>query len=216
VIITDKDVELRDGIIWVTNQAWRGHAVSLADAETVQTEVLLEQPKRFIRERLRMPDGEEVDWCYVDTPASVLAIPVMESGDLVMVYQYRHNLRRYTLEFPAGEVAPGEDLEKAALRELAEETGYTPTGEGCVRPLGSFYSSPSETTKETHVFLVSPVIPAGKASKDDQIEKFFNMSVLSTTPEGLMRQISQSDAGSETIAAFMLARPQLAGGAGCR
>jgi hypothetical protein len=56
---------------------------------------------------------------------------------------------------------------------------------------------------------VSPVIPAGEALKDDQIEKFFNMSVLSTTPEGLMRRIFQSGAGSETIAALMLARPQL-------
>jgi 8-oxo-dGTP pyrophosphatase MutT (NUDIX family) len=41
-----------------------------------------------------------------------------------MIRQYRHGSREVTLEIPGGLVDPGEPPEKAAARELLEETGY--------------------------------------------------------------------------------------------
>jgi ADP-ribose pyrophosphatase len=41
-----------------------------------------------------------------------------------MVRQFRPSLGRETLEIPGGKVDAGEDPEKAAIRELEEETGY--------------------------------------------------------------------------------------------
>ena len=209
MIIGTEDV-VRDGSVTrVVNPAWRDHPVTLADAETERTDVLLAKPKRFIREQLRMPDGEVLDWCYVDTPASVMIVPVMADGHFVMVYQHRYNLRRFTLEFPAGEVAGGETLEVATKRELAEETGFALAEGAAMRPLGAFYSLPSETNKITHVFLVSPVVKIGPARKDSEIERYFSMSVQITPAALAMAEIGKSIAGTETITALMLARDAL-------
>jgi ADP-ribose pyrophosphatase len=209
MIITEQDVTRENGRTTVTNPAWRDHNVTLADAEIAQTEVLADGPKRFVREVLVMPDGTQIDWLYVDTPASVLAVPVMADGKFVMVTQYRHNLRRHVLEFPAGEVAPGETLEVALKRELAEETGFALADGGRMKQLGSFYSLPSETNKITHVFLAEPVIAAGKATKDEKIERYFGMSVQITPPGLAMREVGKAIGGTETITALMLARDAL-------
>lgn len=46
-----------------------------------------------------------------------------QKDKLVLVRQYRYPLNDYVYEFPAGLVDPGEDLMKAGVRELYEETG---------------------------------------------------------------------------------------------
>src|SRR5947209_17577051 len=116
--------------------AKRAAAGTMADARLAETEVLVPAPKRFVREALVMPDGYELDWYYVDTPPSVLTVPVTADGDLVMVRQYRHNLKRHALEFPAGTVNDGEDLATAAVRALGEATGGTLAPRARRQPLG--------------------------------------------------------------------------------
>ena len=51
-------------------------------------------------------------------------IPLTADQQVVMVRQYRHGSKQITLEIPGGLVDPGDTPEKAASRELLEETGY--------------------------------------------------------------------------------------------
>jgi hypothetical protein len=105
---------------------------SMKDAQLIETEIILPRPKRFIREALAMPDGNKIDWYYIDTPASVMIVPVTASGNVVLVKQYRHNLKYDTYELPAGTLDKGEEPEQAAARELEEETGYVlPPARAC-------------------------------------------------------------------------------------
>jgi ADP-ribose pyrophosphatase len=97
-------------------------ACTMKDGPLVSTEVLLPRPKRFVRETLEMPDGYTLDWYFVDCPASVMVVPVTADGRVILVRQYRHNLRGYGLEAPAGNISYGEEPEIAARRELEEET----------------------------------------------------------------------------------------------
>jgi ADP-ribose pyrophosphatase len=185
------------------DHGWR---IDMGDAQVKSTDVLLDGPKRFVCETLVMPDGKQVEWAYVDTPASVLIVPVLPDGKMLMVYQYRYNLRRYVLEFPAGTVADGETPEIAALRELEEETGYALADGAELRPLGRFYSLPSETNKYTHAFVAQPVTSSRRAKHDAEIEQYFNMSVVAMEPRAIQAAIGDSVAGTETITALMLAR----------
>jgi ADP-ribose pyrophosphatase len=165
-------------------------AISMADARILQTEVLLPKPKRFVREAVEMPDGYRCDWYYVDTPPSVMIVPLTADGNHVFVRQYRHNLKAHVLEFPAGTVSDGEVPEAAALRELEEETGYAPGDGETLHSLGAFYSLPSETNEYTHVFLAAPVAPAGSARGDTEIGTIIT--------------------SMETVGAMMAAAPKLA------
>jgi 8-oxo-dGTP pyrophosphatase MutT (NUDIX family) len=184
-------------------------AGTMQDARLIETEVLVPKPKRFVREALVMPDGYECDWYYVDTPPSVMVVPVTADRRLVLVRQYRHNLKSYQLEFPAGTMHETEDAEVAARRELEEETGFTPTAPGPMRPLGSFYSLPSETNKYTHVFLASPVEQSGPARLDAEIEKYFDISVVLLPVQEALDGIGTVITSMETVGALMVARTRL-------
>lgn len=182
---------------------------TMQDARLVETEVVVPKPKRFVRETLVMPDGYQCDWYYVDTPPSVMVIPVTQDRRLVLVRQYRHNLKSYSLEFPAGTVSDGEEPDRAALRELEEETGYRPAGGAGLRALGSFFSLPSETNKYTMVYLADPVVAGGPARLDNEIEKYFDMSVVLVPVAEVLDGVGSTITSMETAGALMAARSAL-------
>ncbi len=64
----------------------------------------------------------------IDSSDGVLVLALTKDGDIILVRQFRHAIRKVTLEFPAGFVDSRESPEQAAARELFEETGYRASG----------------------------------------------------------------------------------------
>lgn len=73
------------------------------------------------------PDKKTKKLTTLSAPNWVITIPVVTGKDgidyFLMVKQWRHGSARISVEFPGGVVDEGENTEKAAHRELLEETG---------------------------------------------------------------------------------------------
>ena len=91
------------------------------------SERLLENRYFSLRtDRLRLPDGSIKDPYFVlERPDAAIVFPLTESGEVVLVRQYRPPLEMMELGLPAGLVEKGESPEEAARRELAEAVAAT-------------------------------------------------------------------------------------------
>ena len=87
----------------------------------------------------------EGNWEYVRRTRGISAAVILaetDEGEIVLVEQYRIPIGRRCLELPAGLIGDDDkddNVEKAAARELEEETGYRAHE---IQPLGEYYSSP--------------------------------------------------------------------------
>ena len=68
--------------------------------------------------------GRTRDFVRLVSPEWVNMIPLTAAGEIVLVRQWRHGVRRVTLEIPGGLVEPDEPPAAAAAREVLEETGH--------------------------------------------------------------------------------------------
>jgi len=106
-------------------------------------------------DRLRLPDGGIKDpYFVIERPDAAIVFPLTESGEVVLVRQYRPPIGVMELGLPAGLVEEDESPDTAARRELSEETGYTG---GEWEPLGSVASSPSLKDNWAYLFLARGV-----------------------------------------------------------
>ena len=71
------------------------------------------------------PSGVKATRVVITHPGSVVVLPVLKDGRILMIEQYRHATRQYLWELVAGRIDAGESVKKAAARELKEETGYS-------------------------------------------------------------------------------------------
>jgi len=111
----DSDADGRDGPDAADPLAW----------ETIDREVAYSCPGFDVqRERVRLPDGTETHYDYLDEPPSVVVLPFTPDGDVVVIEEWRQAVRRVNRSLPVGGTEPGDDdLAAAARRELREETG---------------------------------------------------------------------------------------------
>ncbi len=108
------------------------------------------------------PGGKPATRDIVTHPGSVVVLPVLNDGRILMIRQYRHTVGGYLLEVVAGRKEPGESTLKAAKRELAEETGYRAKH---FREMMNVYPTPG-FVEETMVAYAATGLTLGKTNLD--------------------------------------------------
>lgn len=135
------------------------------------SEYLFRRPWLTVRrDTVRLPDGRVNPEFYVlEYPTWVNVIAVTDTGDMVLVRQYRHGLGQTRFELCAGVVEPGETPLDGARRELLEETGF---GGGQWSQYMVLSANPSTTNNLTYTFLAEGVtrICAQKLDPTEDIE----------------------------------------------
>jgi ADP-ribose pyrophosphatase len=106
-------------------------------------------------DHVRLPSGTELpEFAYIDSRGAALIVPVTADGHVLLIRQYRHNLRQTIWEVPAGGLEPDETPEQNAEKELREEIGGVAAS---LEYVSSFFTSAGSSNAQSHVFLARGV-----------------------------------------------------------
>ena len=113
-------------------------------------------------------NGETIRRDMILHPGAVVILPVIDRDHICLLRNYRFVIGETLWEVPAGTLEPGEPTERAAERELLEETGYSAKS---WRNLGYFYASPGVLDEKLHIFVAQDLTPGpAKPEADEELE----------------------------------------------
>jgi 8-oxo-dGTP pyrophosphatase MutT (NUDIX family) len=131
----------------------------------ISSEYRVETPFLRLRaDRVELPSGDVVDDFFVrESRGFCVVFAMTPDGSVLLVRQYKHGASEIVVELPAGLIDEGETPEQCAVRELAEETGFSGSAPEFVR---TFFADPSNATTRFHLFVVRDAIRTGEPSFD--------------------------------------------------
>lgn len=146
-----------------------------------------------------LPDGRNIEFTTVKHPGAVVIVPVTDSGDLVMVHQYRPAIQKWILEFPAGTLENQEEILPCAKRELAEEVQLQASQ---WQDLGELLPVPGFCDEVQYLFLAKGLSESDGELDDDEIIEVVTLSI-----EEFEAKVANSEIqDAKTLSAFLKAR----------
>ena len=152
---------------------------------------------------VELPDKKYSKREIVEHSGAAAVVPLTMDGHVILVKQFRKPMEEIMLEIPAGRLETKESAEKCALRELAEETGYSV---GSLEELISFYPSPGFSNEVIHIFIARDLTEGhAKPDEDEYLEvmKFPLEEALKMVEEGTIKD-------SKTIIGLLMAAKLIA------
>lgn len=109
----------------------------------------------IVHDVISLPNGKTQTMEIATHSGASAIVPIDKHGNIILVKQYRHSIKDFTLEIPAGKLDKGEDPLTCATRELEEETGYTASN---VKLLTAPYSAIGFCTEVIHLYVADVVL----------------------------------------------------------
>lgn len=117
----------------------------------------------FRRDTVRMPGGQLVDRDVVEHPGAVAVVAIDETGQVLLIRQYRHAVGGQLWELPAGlRDVDGEPPLHTAQRELLEEAGYRAAD---WQVLADVYTSPGISSERLRIYLARGLTEVPEAER---------------------------------------------------
>lgn len=143
-------------------------------------------------------------------PGSVVIVPLLDDGRVLLIRNRRYAVDQCLLELPAGTREPPEEPLACAQRELREETGFAASN---MERIGGFWLAPSFSTERMDVFLARGLTHCGQ-----DLDEGEEIDVVPVTRRELERMIIDGDlCDAKSLAALRLwelrgvARPRRSG-----
>src|SRR6266446_2107830 len=143
------------------------------------------------RDEVIEPSGVRAIREVITHPGSVVVLPVLPDGRILLIQQYRHATRQYLWELVAGRMDPGETPKAAAARELIEETGYRAKR---LRVFLDVFPTPG-FLEERMFLLLAEGLTAGTAEPEED-EKIISRAYTRQQLEEMIRSGKLRDAKS--------------------
>ncbi|MFG2341977.1 NUDIX domain-containing protein [Streptomyces yangpuensis] len=154
-------------------------------------------------DEVRMPDGSTARRDYQVHPGSVCVLALDEDGQVLVLSQYRHPVRRRLWELPAGLLdVPGENPLLGAQRELYEEAHAKAED---WRVLVDFYASPGGSDEAIRVFLARGVSEADGERYSESGSEEADMEVTRVPLAELVRGVLAGELGNPGLVTGVLA-----------
>ncbi len=173
--------------------------MALKPWKKLKSEVRFKNPYwEYVYDNCELPNGLLHEYHSVHTGGSVMIVPMLENGNLLLVNQYRYLNNRLSIEFPAGGMKPGEIPDKIARKELIEETGF----DGDIEKIGIFNPYNGVTDEICHVYFARN-LKHSKAHLKDKTEEF---ELIEADKEKVSSMVSSNEIyDGMTLAAWSLA-----------
>jgi ADP-ribose pyrophosphatase len=132
------------------------------------------------RDEVLEPGGIRTTREVVTHPGSVVILPLLPDGRILLVRQYRHATRQFLWELVAGRIERGENPRRAAARELLEETGYRAKR---YRIFLDIFPTPGFLEERMYILLAQELTGGDARPEEDEkiISRAFSRSQLRQT-----------------------------------
>jgi ADP-ribose pyrophosphatase len=143
------------------------------------------------------PDGQVIRRDVIVHPGAVVILPIVDAEHVCLLRNFRFVVNETLWEVPAGTLEPGEPIERAAERELLEETGYTAK---TWTYLGFLYASPGVLDEKLHLFVAEQLTPGpAQPEADEQLEP-----IVVSWSEALRMALDGTIKDAKTITSILL------------
>ena len=159
--------------------------------------------KLFV-DHVTLPNGQIATREVIRHPGAVCVIPVTDSGEVIMVKQFRYPFGEVMLEIPAGKLEPGEDPLDAVKRELEEESGTVAKN---IVHIGELYTTVAFLDEKIQVYLATDLTYTNSHPDEDEFLEVTKIP-LSTLVDMVMRGEIKD---SKTQVAILKAEKYLSG-----
>lgn len=155
------------------------------------------------RETIGLPSGRNTTLDVIKHPGAAAIVPFYDDHTILLLYQYRHAIRQYLWEIPAGTLESGEAHEICAWRELAEETGFQAHQ---YRHLGVFTPVPGYSNECIQLYTAHNLYPARQDLDTDEV-----LEVHQLPFETALEMIQRGEIhDGKTICGLLMAKAKLA------